>query len=1487
MADRTVIVGRIAVMVTPDTTGFKEKLEAKLRRIEKSLRKIKVQVEVDDKDLADQVRRAAEQAGDAAKVKLNVDEDHARTQARQAASAVGQELDRVARDIKLFDGDVIEGELIEELDNALDQARIFMKAHPIRAPMELDVGDLGREVIAEREKAQAAAEAEKIKLRINFDYDESIRKGISHLEHELIRMGEEDFPVTLTVEGIEEALDKLHEARKLELKVDPQSARSVERAIRSIDAEMERLREVQIDVSLNEDDLADMREQLADELSGLQSDTPRMEIRFGADETSLRAALREVERELEKLRPANLEIDVDEKSLLASKHTIQRELDALEREAQAIFDFDKAVKDADIKRLAQRIDKQLGNFKIRPGVDRKDFDKGMRSIEQKLWEMSDLEAKLTVDLDERTRRETEHKIKKLKDDIEDIEANIAVDVSSGSYQIVKAQMAWLARTRVVQLVPEVSKTAMAKAATTLAALSGARLTGDIFSRLWDAVKDIDKSAPKIAKMSSIIATLAASVFATTSNVFALAAGLVSMLPLLMTLPGILGGMAIGAIITIRALSDFKKQLPDVVEAVKRLGETISDKFWAQARKPIQEMSNQLLPTLRKEFGLTSTAVGRWFGTFSTAIAKSLLPHLSTMFRSLNDSIGIFEGATEPLASIIAQLGLMGSEELPALAAWMKKLLDQFDDWLAKIRKDGTWKRWVETAKTALHDFGRVFKATFDILSDIAYRAGISGGSGLDVLADTLERIQKVTSGAKFQTGLGRLFAAGHGFFDNFTNMGGAFGDFIYELTKTVEIVLPRIGDTLATLGKSLFNALAEPHVQKAIINFFDGVARGIEGLAPYLPSIVDGLASLAEAMGEFIAAAGPSLGEILSAVAEALKEVAPLLPDLAKEVFPALADAAKTLAPLLADIAKTVLPKLVEIVKDLLPYIEKAVRWFRDFADEHPDLASMAVAIGAVTLALGGFKAVVGGLLAATFKLGWRFVAAPALRSLGRAVAPILARLAQAVGKTGIGRFLTRTFGIKWTFKTSPTAAKSLVGRLLGPIGLALTAIEVGHWLYPFVERMKNWIVDHVPDSVGSALKTAWELAFGPSGPLRGFRIGLEGIWEEVTTGWNRGSEVFKNAVAAFPLWADKVWPDRWPWEDPKPASKINFTEATKSITDFVGGAGVGMKKLGELLSPLGNKFKEAFGELKPATQKALTETGTAVAEKGRELLTKAQTAANGVKNSIISAFTGGKAGVAGAAGTMVSGVLGIVQQTLNPVPNKATEAKGRLANALSAGKGAVSTAASTMVSGVAGSISSKLSGLKSTGSTAIGRFRDGITSMRQYVLNAAGSIASAGKPKVPSMYGSGQSIGSSFAAGIRSMWSTVWNAAGSIAKAASAWFPRSPAEIGPFSGKGWVLYSGYSIGESFADGMLARVGQVRSAAEEIADAARSGLDTFNDKDINLRAPGVVGGLNSSDVAAAAAERVNVTVNNYNPVAEPGSTTVNRNMRRLAMAGMI
>lgn len=94
----------------------------------------------------------------------------------------------------------------------------------------------------------------------------------------------------------------------------------------------------------------------------------------------------------------------------------------------------------------------------------------------------------------------------------------------------------------------------------------------------------------------------------------------------------------------------------------------------------------------------------------------------------------------------------------------------------------------------------------------------------------------------------------------------------------------------------------------------------------------------------------------------------------------------------------------------------------------------------------------------------------------------------------------------------------------------------------------------------------------------------------------------------------------------------------------------------------------------------------------------------------------------------------------------------------------------------------------------------------------------------------SGRSIMDGLAQGIRNGIRAAVDAASNAMGAISKLFPHSPAKEGPFSGHGWTLYSGQSIIDGLAEGMLQRraglVDATRAAISPASMELMHGMDT-------------------------------------------------------------
>ena len=164
------------------------------------------------------------------------------------------------------------------------------------------------------------------------------------------------------------------------------------------------------------------------------------------------------------------------------------------------------------------------------------------------------------------------------------------------------------------------------------------------------------------------------------------------------------------------------------------------------------------------------------------------------------------------------------------------------------------------------------------------------------------------------------------------------------------------------------------------------------------------------------------------------------------------------------------------------------------------------------------------------------------------------------------------------------------------------------------------------------------------------------------------------------------------------------------------------------------------------------------------------------------------------------------------------------------------------------------LSWLLQKGKDIINGLINGITSMASGVWNAIKGVADQiGKffSGVGTwLFDSGKALFEGFINGMKAIGNKVKETAEGIVKKVRDLLPFSPAKDGPFSGKGWTLYSGRSLMEGFAQGISQRGGLVRDAMSGALSQVNP-LGSINSSLASLPSVGVGGiaGGNSSSVS--------------------------------------
>ncbi len=192
------------------------------------------------------------------------------------------------------------------------------------------------------------------------------------------------------------------------------------------------------------------------------------------------------------------------------------------------------------------------------------------------------------------------------------------------------------------------------------------------------------------------------------------------------------------------------------------------------------------------------------------------------------------------------------------------------------------------------------------------------------------------------------------------------------------------------------------------------------------------------------------------------------------------------------------------------------------------------------------------------------------------------------------------------------------------------------------------------------------------------------------------------------------------------------------------------------------------------------------------------------------------------------------------------------------------------------------VSGLAAIGTTVVSAVRDSVTRIKDAAQDRFNSLLDFVKD-FPAriirglgnlgrlLYDSGRAIIRGLAEGITSAVKLATDAIGGVVKKVRDFLPFSPAKTGPFSGRGYSLYSGQALAEDFARGMLLNEDKLTNASDRLMRAA-----SFSPGRVRVPVPSSAASFTSDEVAGARV--VQYITQNY-PQAEPQPITTNRNLQ--------
>ena len=247
------------------------------------------------------------------------------------------------------------------------------------------------------------------------------------------------------------------------------------------------------------------------------------------------------------------------------------------------------------------------------------------------------------------------------------------------------------------------------------------------------------------------------------------------------------------------------------------------------------------------------------------------------------------------------------------------------------------------------------------------------------------------------------------------------------------------------------------------------------------------------------------------------------------------------------------------------------------------------------------------------------------------------------------------------------------------------------------------------------------------------------------------------------------------------------------------------------------------------------------------KIITTISDAVNKVKNWISDAWTMIKTMTAKLWNGIKMAIARAIVAAVRTVQNKVNQIKNWIRNTWNSVKSTTSNAWNAIKNGVSNGINGAVNFVRRLPGRA---------------LSALGNIGS-------KLYNSGKAMIDGFKDGIVNAFNNAVNAVKNGLSRIRNFFPFSPAKEGPFSGKGYTIYSGQALTEDFAKGMSMAESDVVRQAEAITKAA-----AFEAPDVPGMSGPNTGGANGTGGQSASGVTNNFTV--VNPVAEPTSETARK-----------
>lgn len=440
-------------------------------------------------------------------------------------------------------------------------------------------------------------------------------------------------------------------------------------------------------------------------------------------------------------------------------------------------------------------------------------------------------------------------------------------------------------------------------------VSGAIPAEKIRASLTGIVANLESIMFSAAKTATLIGAVSAAVLTLGANVFTIAGDLAQIFQLVAVAPAALSAFAVGiagmtmawkgfgdavtgdAKKSAEAMAKLPVEAQKAAAALRGVGTAIATPakkaFWVEMNTALQDTIKEIQPKLTAGFEKTNVAMAKMTkGVLASISDLSKSGGLDTLFNNIDKGLTAASNGMKPFFDAFGRLAVSGSKHLEAFGNGFTRVAERFNNFIIKADESGKIDEWIIRATNNLQKLGSVLGSSGSIVSGLTRISEISGGKGLQGLADGLKGIADTVNSEPFQSQLVTILRGARkgadALGDGFSDLFGTIGEGSVVLSAFLKTTGQIAGKILTSIGK-MFEGTG---LGTGLLEALWGLEDAVTALEPAFRNLGTVIGDIGRFAGVFFRELAPGLNnlmETLAAVVGNLKDgfitVMPVLND--------------------------------------------------------------------------------------------------------------------------------------------------------------------------------------------------------------------------------------------------------------------------------------------------------------------------------------------------------------------------------------------------------------------------------------------------------------------------------------------------------------------------------------------------------------------------------------------------------------------------------